>query len=187
MTPEALVLDLAATLDRVGLAYMLTGSLASSLHGMPRSTRDIDLVIDPDRHQLESLFAKLPAESYYADLTGALDALARRGQFNVVDYASGWKIDFIIRKERPFSRAEFERRTSVDFGGSRLVVASAEDVLLAKLEWSKLSGGSERQLEDAAGILSGQGQDLDVAYIEKWADELDLRGPLSEARKLATG
>ena len=174
MTPEALVLDLAATLDRVGLAYMLTGSLASSLHGMPRSTLDVDVVIDPDRGQLESLFAKLPEEAYYADLETALEALARRGQFNVVDYASGWKIDFIIRKQRPFSRTEFERRTNVDFGDARLVVATAEDVLLAKLEWSKLSGGSERQLGDAAGILTGQGQDLDMAYVEKWAEELDV-------------
>jgi len=185
MDPETVVRDLAATLDGVGIPYMLTGSLASSFHGMPRSTRDIDLVVDPEPGQLESLFAKLPDESYYADLTMALAALAQRSQFNVVDYRSGWKIDVIIRKNRPFSRTEFGRRTAVEFGGGTLVVASAEDVLLAKLEWGKAGGGSERQLEDAAGILVGQGQDLDEDYLEKWAAELDVRDELRAAREIA--
>lgn len=166
---------------------MLTGSLASSLHGLPRSTRDVDVVIDPSREQLEKLFAELPDEAYDADLESALEALARRSHFNVVDHASGWKIDFIIRKQRPFSRTEFDRRLDIAFGDGRLQVATAEDVLLAKLEWSKLSGRSERQLEDAAGILAGQGPDLDSTYVEKWAEELGVTEQLREARELAAG
>lgn len=152
---------------------MLTGSVASSAHGIPRSTRDIDIVIGPTRAQLLTLMQEFPSTRYYADDQQALQALANRSQFNVIDFATGWKVDFIIAQDSPYARTAFARRVRVDIAGTIVCIASPEDVLLAKLQWAKL-GESDRQLQDAAGILHIQGGKLDLAYIETWVRELHL-------------
>jgi hypothetical protein len=171
---ENLLVRIRAALKAAGVPYMLTGSFASSIHGTPRASHDIDFVIAPGKPELLALLDEFPEDEYYVSREAALDALARQGQFNLIDHATGWKIDFIIRKQRAFSREEFERRKPVELMGVELDIASAEDVLIAKLEWAKL-GSSERQLEDAAGIRSLQGKRLDNAYVEKWVDALGLR------------
>ena len=93
--------------------------------------------------------------------------------FNAVDPESGWKVDFIMRKDRPFSHSEFDARMTIIFSGLELTVARAEDVIVAKLEWSQL-GDSERQLRDVAEILAVQGADLDIREREKWAADLGV-------------
>lgn len=173
-------------LERAGIAYMLTGSFASSYHGAPRATQDIDMVISPTPDQLRSLVTLLPATEYYVDLDAALDAQRRQGRFNIIDLATGWKIDLIIRKSRPFSRAEFDRRSVVEFEGMHLSIATAEDVLIAKLEWAKL-GDSQRQVEDAAGILRIRSQDLDRTYIENWVRQLKIEEQWDAACRAAGG
>jgi len=85
--------------------------------------------------------------------------------FNVIDMESGWKAGFIVRKARPFSVREFERRAAAEWDGLQIYVTSPEDVVLTKLEWSRASGGSERQLSDVAGVLDSMGERLDVAYM----------------------
>lgn len=182
MTDQDVLRRVTGALERVGIAHMLTGSFASSYHGSPRSTQDIDIVISPTPDQLRSLIDLLPAADYYRDLNTALDAQRREGLFNIVDLATGFKIDFIIRKSRPFSREEFERRFIADFEGLPISMATAEDVLIAKLEWAKRSG-SERQVEDAAGILRIRARELDRGYIEKWVKELDLRDQWDSAKR----
>lgn len=117
---------------------MLTGSYASSVHGAPRATQDLDIVIAPTRGQLLELLRLFPDTEYYVSAEAAFDAFARRGQFNVIDFETGWKVDLIVIKEREFSRAEFERRRPLPLDGASVYVASPEDVLLAKLEWAKL-------------------------------------------------
>lgn len=112
--------------------------------------------------------------SYYIDLDAAHDALRRRSMFKVIDLASGWKIDLILRKNRPFSRDEFARRMKMTVLGVPVFVASPEDTIVAKLEWSKLSGGSQRQRRDVAGIVATVGVALDRAYLERWVRDLDL-------------
>jgi len=171
-------------LERAGIAYMLTGSFASSYHGTPRATQDIDLVIAPTPDQLRRLAPLLPSDEFYFDLDTALDAQRRQTQFNVVDLATGWKIDLILRKSRPFSREEFDRRSQVDLEGLHLFIASAEDIVLSKLEWGKLSE-SQRQLEDVAGILRVRSGDLDRDYIERWVGILGLEPEWESARSLA--
>jgi hypothetical protein len=173
MSVEDVFARIRAALLAAGVPHMLTGSFASSFHGAPRSTQDIDIVIAPDREQLLALIAEFPESMYYVSRDAALDALARHDQFNVIDLATGWKIDFIIRKQRAFSREEFERRRPADLSGVEMDVASAEDVLLAKLEWAK-RGGSARQIEDAAGIIRLQGDRLDTAYVQRWVAALGL-------------
>jgi hypothetical protein len=116
---------------------------------------------------------EFPSTHYYADEQQALQALANRSQFNVIDFATGRKVDFIIAQDSLYARTTFARRVRIDIAGTVVCIASPEDVLLAKLQWAKL-GESERQLRDAAGILRTQGENLDLAYIETWVRELHL-------------
>jgi hypothetical protein len=171
-----------AALDETGISYMLTGSFASAHYGVPRSTQDIDIVIEATDSQLRNFVRGLHSARYYAELDTALDALRHESLFNVIDTDTGWKIDLIIRKDRPFSREELGRRRLVP--GLPIFVASPEDVIVAKLEWAKL-GGSQRQIEDAAAIIRIQGDALDKSYLEKWISELELSDQWMLARRSA--
>jgi hypothetical protein len=171
-------------LEQSGIAYMLTGSFASAFHGAPRSTQDIDLVIAATPAQLRTFIESLPSADYYADLDAALEAQTRESMFNVIDLSAGWKIDLILRKSRAFSQQEFARRQPLNLEGVSLFVATAEDVIIAKLEWSKLAE-SERQVEDVAGILRIRWDSLDRTYVEKWVNELGLTEQWRHARILA--
>lgn len=184
MTTEDIFRRIIQALGRVGIPYMLTGSFASSYHGVPRATQDIDLVIAPSAAQIRNLVNLLPVTEYYVNEETALDALARESQFNVIDFATGWKIDLIIRKSRAFSRAEFDRRAAIDLFGVELFIVSAEDVLLAKLEWAK-AGQSVRQLEDCANLLRVRWGDLERPYLEHWVTQLGLEEQWHSARRMA--
>lgn len=184
MSVRELLARLSKFLDAAGVQYMLTGSYASSLHGTPRATQDVDLVVAPTRSQLAALLKLLPDTDYYVSHDAAFDSLAHRGQFNVIDFATGWKVDFIIVKDRDFSREEFQRRRVQDLDGLAFAVATPEDVVIAKLEWAKL-GESDRQIEDAAGIIRLQGQQLDTAYLERWIAELGLEVQWARAKARA--
>ncbi len=184
MTTADVFRRMIGALDLVGIPYMLTGSFAGALHGSPRATQDIDIVIAPTADQLLNLKSQLPDSDYYCDLAVAQEALARQSLFNVIDLATGWKIDFIIRRDRPFSLVEFDRRQKAVLQGVGLSVATAEDIIIAKLEWSKL-GESSRQIEDAASILRIRSGELDLGYIENWVERLQLRAQWAAARKSA--
>lgn len=186
MTGEDFLRRLVSALNQIGIPYMVTGSFASSAHGRVRATEDIDIVIAPTPEQLEALVEEFPAGRYYADKDAALEALRQHSQFNIIDVESAWKADLIVRKEREFSHTEFQRRRAYSINGLQVFVATAEDVLIAKLEWAR-AGGSERQIEDAAGIIETQGGDLDVAYVERWVRALELDDQWRKARENARG
>lgn len=147
-------------------------------------THDIDIVIAPTLGSLNQLLKQFPEEQYYASREAALQAYGSEGMFNVIDLETGWKVDFIIRKQRPFSLEEFERRREAEIEGARIFVASPEDVIVAKLEWAKL-GESERQLRDAASIVATRGSELDEAYISRWVERLDLQTQWEKAKSFA--
>jgi hypothetical protein len=170
-------------LEQAGVPYMVTGSLASSYHGEPRATLDVDIVIDPSRAALARLVRELGASGFYVDEEAARSALAQRSQFNAIGPDAA-KIDFVIRKKRPFSVEEFSRRQPADLLGTPGFVTTAEDLVLAKLEWAAATD-SERQRRDVVGIvLAAEG--LDVAYVERWAVALGVldawHAVLDEAR-----
>ena len=183
-SPEVVIHRFATLLEAAEIPYMLTGSFASGYHGAPRASQDIDIVIATTLGSLNTFLGLLPEDRYYVSRDAALDAYGRESLFNVVDFASGWKVDLICRKARPFSLTEFGRRSPRDFGGRSIFLASAEDVLLAKLEWAKLAE-SERQIEDAAGILRVQEGSLDRDYVRKWVAILGLEGQWRRALALA--
>lgn len=173
MTVEDFFHRLIEVLERTEVPYMVTGSYASSAHGTPRATNDIDIVIAPTEAQLWELLREFPSDRYYADEEDAFDAFARSSQFNVIDFATSWKADLIFKKPRAFSDMEFSRRGTHVIAGKTVALVSAEDILIAKLEWHQL-GESERQLEDAAGIIKRQGAALDRSYVERWVHDLGL-------------
>ena len=160
-------------LDRFEISYMLAGSFASTYHGAPRTTHDIDVVIAPSREKLDQLVSGLHPDRFYVSKAAADEAWRRRGMFNVVLFESGWKVDLILCKDRAFSRAELARRQRVDLGGLEVWMATAEDTVIAKLEWAR-AGASERQIRDVIGILETSGEHLDREYIESWVEELGL-------------
>jgi hypothetical protein len=173
-----------AALDQAGITYMLSGSFASTYYGTPRSTQDVDLVIVATSAQLQAFVQGLPSDEYYVDLDAALEAHQRQSLFNVIDLATGWKIDLIIRKSRTFSAEEFRRRHPVLLQDIPLFVASAEDVVISKLEWAKMAQ-SQRHVDDAAGILRMRWGALDRSYMEKWIFELELTKEWDLARRAA--
>jgi hypothetical protein len=184
MPAEDLFAKLRDALEAAGIPYMVTGSFVSAVHGIPRATHDIDVVIAPTAQQLETLIRDFSQSDYYAELEDALQALRYQSQFNVIDERGLWKIDFIIRKDRPFSIAEFARRRLTTILGVPVYAATAEDMLIAKLEWAKM-GESERQLRDASGIIAIQGEHLDTPYVDRWVAALSLEEQWERAKSLA--
>jgi hypothetical protein len=161
-------------LERLEIPFMLTGSMAASYHGKPRSTHDAGVVIDPDQAQMDSLVDALEAGGYYVDRDRATRALHTRTHFNVIEQQHASKIDLIVRRERPFSEEEFRRRIVVDMPFARgISIVTPEDAILSKLEWARAAGDSERQLADAAGVLA-LNRNLDRAYVERWARDLGI-------------
>lgn len=176
---------LVATLDRTGIAYMICGSWASTLHGEQRPTNDVDAVVDPTLSQLNAFLESL-GDDVYVNPATAREAFHQHSMFNLIDVESGFKADLIIRKDRPFSIEEFRRRQPVETLGITLYVASAEDAILSKLEWAK-AGESERQFRDAVGVAVIQWEKLDRQYLQRWSRELNvqdlLERLLDEAQK----
>ena len=173
MIANPLLLRLRDALERAQVLYMLTGSFASTTYGKPRGTQDVDIVIAPTRSTLVALLREFPATEFYADEEDALRALEQVDQFNVLEHATGWKIDFYISKGDAFSQTALQRRRVLEVAGVEMYVSSPEDVIIAKLQWAKL-GGSARRIEGAAGVVHFQGGNLDVAYVERWVRVLDL-------------
>ena len=158
--------------------------MASSHYGASRSTQDIDIVIEASAEQLRAVAKTLAAQNYYVEVDAALEALRTRSLFNLLELSSGWKIGIIIRKARPFSQEEFHRRRRIELDGIPPHVASAEDVMIAKMEWSKMSE-SARQLDDVASIMQVQGENLDRPYLKKWTAALRLDKQWQEVCKRA--
>ena len=184
MTSQEYFLEkLIKKLDEQNIPYMISGSIASSLHGQPRATNDVDIIIAPTEKQLIA-FLKSLGDDYYVNPDAARNAFKSNSVFNVIDIQYSWKADLITRKNRPFSRAEFQRRQKANIMGLDTWVVSPEDVILSKLEWAKNSKSSQ-QLQDALRVATVQYYHLDRDYLHKWAKELQVEGSLERILKQA--
>lgn len=173
--------EIVARLQAQGIEYMLVGSIAALAHGRSRSTQDFDVVIDATVAQLRRLLRSLPEDRFYASEDAAMESVRHQTQFNVIDMRTGWKADIIPKKRRTFSEVEFDRRAELSVLGQLMQVASLEDTIIAKLEWAKMGGGSERQLEDVRELVRLGGQRLDRAHIERWVAALRLEQMWAQA------
>jgi len=178
MSQSELLSDVVALLNAAEVPYMVVGSFASSFHGEPRMTRDIDIVVDPTPKSIDVLVDLVDRDRLYVG--DARSAVRDRSMFNLIDPATGWKVDFVVRRERPFSEVEFDRRTMARVAGVDVYLATAEDTMLAKLEWAAASG-SERQVADVVAIALNQ--DVDRTYLTRWARDLGVEEALVAALK----
>lgn len=185
MSQQDLLRDLVAALDRAAIPYLLTGSLVSSLQGEPRATHDIDLVIDVAQNDVPLLVEVLTSLTLSVDELAVADAVLTRGMFSVIDPPSGDKADFWLVTEQPFDRERFARRTTITALGVQISVSTPEDTILQKLRWSRLAGGSEKQLADAAGVYDLQAGSLDEEYLDIWAERLGVSAALRALRDRA--
>jgi hypothetical protein len=185
MSLTAFLRQVIEILDEAGVPYMLTGSLASAYYAIPRATQDLDVVIATEEAGVEEVVRGLQKADWYVDGHAALEAYRTRGQFNAIDPSSGWKADFIIRKDRPYSLTEFGRRVRVSLLDLEVSIASLEDLLIAKLEWSRL-GDSALQRQDVLQLLERAWERLDRDYVEEWVAELGLTSEWETARRRVT-
>ena len=164
-----IVRDVSARLERAGLAYMLTGSMAMNYYAQPRMTRDIDLVVALTAQDTDTV-VRLFTPDYYVSREAVSSSIAHESLFNLIHQESVIKVDCIVRKNSPYRRAEFERRQRIAIEDFSTWIASKEDLIVSKLWWAKDSH-SELQLRDVKN-LAGTGCDHD--YIERWTRELGL-------------
>jgi hypothetical protein len=179
------LLQVAGVLDDLRVPYLVVGSVASSLLGVSRATADVDVVADL-RAEQTAAFVEATKEEFYVDDLAVRRAVAARRAFNLVHFDSLFKVDIYLPGSDDFSLQELSRRRPEMLlpGGRAVYVATPEDVILSKLRWH-LRGGlsSERQLEDAAGVIKVQGDGLDFEYLREWADRLGVSDLLEQLLK----
>ena len=186
--PIAVTLQVIDALEQVGARYVIGGSLASTVHGVVRTTLDTDIVADLSLRQAQP-FADLLAGAFYLDLESIRHAIRTRSSFNVIHLATMFKVDVFIPKGRPFDRQQLDRRQPwiADSDSGRMIyVATPEDTVLAKLAWRRLGDEiSDRQLRDQwrdiLGVLAVQGNRLDRSYLSQWATLLGVSDLLERA------
>ena len=182
MPQPKLLTEVVTALDACGIQYMATGSIVSSLQGEPRATHDIDLVVQIRETQIEALVEAFPASDYYLDSDAIREALSERSMFNLIGLAEGDKVDFWVLTDDPFDKSRFGRRRQEELFGCRLWISSPEDTILAKLRWTLMSGGSEKQLMDALRVYEVQCPILDQSYLDQWAEALGATPLLARLR-----
>lgn len=167
-------------LGEAGIPYMLTGSAALDFYAQPRMTRDIDLVVELQPSDVPKLY-RLFSSDFYLNEEALLRAVQEQTMFNAIHNQWMIKVDFILRKNSEFRKLEFNRRQEIEAdGGLRIFVASPEDLILSKLEWSKDSG-SEIQKRDIQSLLTLV-PNLDYDYLDRWAKALGLSRQLQELK-----
>jgi hypothetical protein len=176
VTDRELLVDCLQRLNACGLSYLLTGSMASNYWGIPRTTHDIDFVIRLSPARIPQLMEAF-RDGFFLDEAAVRAAFNPPHQFNAIDERSALKVDFWLPRPDPFDRELFTRRRQVMVFGQPAWIATAEDVILHKLLWDRLTP-SDRQLGDAAGIVAVQGAALDEAYLNNWAEQLEVKGTL---------
>jgi hypothetical protein len=183
--PIAVAVIIGRQLEKLHVTYVVGGSFASSLHGEPRSTNDVDVVADLEQATAR-LFVESLGEPFYADASGAIEAVRAGGSFNVVHIQSAVKVDIFVAGADPFDQERLRRRQRIVVNAlashATLYIDTAEDVILRKLEWYRRGGEtSERQWRDVLAVLRVQ-QRLDDTHLRTWADRLGIADLLVRAR-----
>lgn len=182
--PLAVSLIVARAFEKLGLRYLIGGSLASSLYGVPRSTNDADMLAEMPAHLADELAAELAGE-FYVDANLIRDAAMRGASFNVIHLATMFKVDVFVATRDPMTQEEMRRRQEHRLSPddeARAFFATAEDTVLQKLDWYRKGGEiSERQWKDIIGVLRMQVGAVDVEYMKKWAAHLGVADLLGRA------
>ena len=176
MNERELLADCLRRLNRSEVTYYLTGSMASNYWGIPRTTHDLDFVVQLPASAIPAIIREFSGD-FYIEESAVRAAFRPPHQFNAIDTRSALKADFWLPASDAFGREMLRRRVPATLFGEPAWIATAEDVILHKLIWNRLTP-SERQLSDAAGVLAVQAERLDLQYLKQWAQELELGGDL---------
>jgi hypothetical protein len=183
--PIAVAALVAGSLTRLGVSYVIGGSFASSVHGEPRSTNDIDMVADLHQGDIDAFISAIGAECYVSR-DAFVEAVKVGGAFNVIHKPTAVKVDIFVAASDAFDRERLTRRIPVVFSDDddsvTLFVDTAEDTILRKLEWYRRGGeSSERQWRDVTAIVNAQASRLDRAHLRAWATRLGVEDLLARA------
>ncbi|MHC4574108.1 MAG: hypothetical protein ACYS76_08245 [Planctomycetota bacterium] len=183
--PEIGVLHkLTDILDKLGIVYAISGSMASSAYGTVRFTQDADIAVQPLGAVAEELYRELNRDFYISE-EAMREALSSCASFNIIDLQTAFKVDIFIQGPDEFAREVFARSRRLKISESvdkSFCFVSPEDVILLKLRWFKEGGGlSDQQWSDVLGVLGVQGRALDLEYLKVWAKKLDLADLLDRA------
>lgn len=178
------LLEVTRVLDELDVPYVVGGSLASSLHGIPRSTQDADLVAALRTEHIQPFIGRVEGV-FYVSPERVEAAVRRRTSFNLIHLKTMIKVDLFVFSETPLARQEMARRQVLPIPGepdARLQIASPEDTILQKLLWYRKGGEvSERQWNDILGVIKVQGRALDLGYLEEWAEQAGVKDLLARA------
>lgn len=170
-----------AVLEDMGVPCVVGGSFASSVHGFPRTTNDIDLVADVRSGHVQPLFELLHSE-FYIEPDAVTEAIKLGTSFNLIHHATALKIDVFVCGGDAFRKSQIARRKPQQVRDVRLNVLSPEDVVLAKLQWYRAGGEvSERQWRDVLEVMVVQGDGLHLAYLRQEAEQMGLGDLLARA------
>ena len=179
-----IILQVTDILDLLGVPYVIGGSVASIIHGTIRTTMDVDIIADLRPDHISSFLTPLQ-QDFYVDEHTVRQAIGRQSSFNLVHLTTMFKVDVFILKERSFDRQQIARRVAANIraDSDRIIwVLTPEDVILAKLDWLRMGGGtSEQQWRDILGVMKSQQETLDFSYLQKWAEELNVIDLLERA------
>lgn len=190
MIPEPYVatLQVIEALDQLGVPYFIGGSLASSVYGVARMTLDADVIADLRMEHAEPLARALEG-TFHVSILGIRDAISHRSSFNVIHRESIFKVDVFVLKKRLFDLSQLARRSLeviVTDPERSAFLATAEDMVLAKLEWYRMGNEvSDRQWGDVLGMLKAQKGRLDLNYLREWATKLGIDDLLQRALREA--
>lgn len=170
--------------SKLGIPYLIGGSVASILYGMVRYTNDADIVVDIKPHQAHAL-ARALSESFFIYVESIESAIEHQSSFSLVHKESVIKVDIFVNQGRSFDRSRFDRRAEklMAISPPRTAwVSTPEDIVLAKLEWFRMGGEvSERQWRDVLGVIKIQADKLDEVYLRRWARILNVSDLLERA------
>lgn len=185
MSQPELVVRVVEALELAGIDYMVTGSLASSYQGEPRASHDADLVVSLRPEHVDTLVAIFSGDAFYLNRGAVESAVRGRGMFNLLHVNTGDKVDFWLLTDTPFDAERFARRRLEPLFDRPMYLSAAEDTILQKLLWTRMSGGSEKQFRDALSVYEVQFGALDLAYMDQWANELEIADLLARVKREA--
>lgn len=184
--PIEVTLRVTGILEKLGIPYVIGGSLASTLYGMIRTTQDSDIITEMRPEHIEPFVLSLQ-DDFFIDEEMIADSIQHNSSFNIIHRDSMFKVDIFIPQPRPFQQSQFARAQRQVFELDTEIsanFASAEDTILSKLEWYRMGGEtSERQWRDILGILKTREGELDIEYLRKWAEDLNVTDLLERAFK----
>jgi predicted nucleotidyltransferase len=176
-------------LERHGLRYLITGSVAAMAYGEPRLTNDIDLILEIREADVDSLVRAFPEADYYlppAEVIQSERIRPQRGHFNLIHQATMLKADVYLTGSDPLHRRAFQHARRIEIDGVAVAFAPPDYVILRKLEFFQ-EGGSEKHLRDIAAMVAESGAEIDLAYLDQETQARGLSAVWQQARAMAQG